>query len=190
MEGLKKKLVQRTLVLIKPDGVSRGLVGEILTRFERAGLRIVGLGIVEPKKSILQKHYPKKKSWLENLGKHTIDDLKALGISDPLKFCQVKSAYELGLKIRTWLIDFMLSGPIVKIALEGPNAISVVRKIVGLTIPAKASPGTIRGDYSSDLPFLANLEKRAVKNLIHASGNEEEAIYELSLWFRKEELLS
>lgn len=186
----KTKVIQRTLVLIKPDGVARGLVGEILSRFEKAGLRIVGLGIVQPERNVLEKHYPKNKSWVENLGRHTVQDLQELGIQDPLKFTKAKSVYDLGLKVRVWLIDFMLSGPIVKIALEGPKAIEVVRKIVGFTIPAKAAPGTIRGDYACDVPFLANLEKRAVKNLVHASGNPEEAEYELSLWFKKEEILS
>lgn len=186
----RSKIIQRTLVLIKPDGVERKLVGEILSRFEKAGLRIVGLGIVNPKRQILEKHYPKNKSWLENLGKHTYEDLKEMGIKDPLKFSKAKSIYDLGLKVRSWLINFMLSGPIVKIALEGPRAIEVVRKLVGFTIPAKASPGTIRGDYACDVPFLANLEKRAVKNLIHASSSLEEAENELTLWFQKDELLS
>jgi nucleoside-diphosphate kinase len=187
---LRKKVIQRTLVLIKPDGVQRGLVGEIISRFERAGLKIVGLGIVRPKRNILEKHYPKDKEWIENLGRHTFSDLEEMGIKNPLEFCKAKSLYDLGLKVRNWLIDFMLSGPIVKIALEGPRAIEVVRKIVGFTIPAKANPGTIRGDFSSDVPFLANLEERAVKNLIHASSNEKEAETEISLWFKKDELIS
>jgi len=189
MADWRKKVIQRTLVLIKPDGVSRKLVGEILSRFEKAGLRIVGLGIVQPKRAILEKHYPKKKEWVENLGQRTFEDLKEMGIKDPLKFSKAKSVYDLGLKVRSWLIDFMLSGPVVKIALEGPRAIEVVRKIVGFTIPAKANPGTIRGDYACDVPFLASLEQRAITNLIHASSNEMEAKSELALWFKKEELL-
>jgi nucleoside-diphosphate kinase len=95
----------------------------------------------------------------------------------------------LGVKIRKWLIDFMSSGPIVKIALEGPQAIMVVRKLVGKTVPFLAEPGTIRGDFSIDNPLLANLERRPIKNLIHASGNKQEAENELKLWFKKEELI-
>lgn len=186
----KTKVIQRTLVLIKPDGVERGLVGEILSRFEKASLRIIGLGIVKPQRKVLEKHYPKNRNWVENLGKHTLQDLQELGIKDPLRFSKAKSVYDLGLKVRAWLIDFMLSGPIVKVALEGPKAIEVVRKLVGFTIPAKAAPGTIRGDYACDVPFLANLEKRAIKNLIHASSSSEEAEYELSLWFKNEEILT
>lgn len=181
---------EKTLVLIKPDGVQRGLVGEIITRFEKAGLKIVGLGIVKPKRELIDKHYPKDRSWIENLGYNLIKTAEEGKIKvDLKKDYDVDNIYELGLKIRKWLIDFMSAGPIVKIALEGPQAVSVVRKLVGKTVPYLAEPGTIRGDYSIDSPILANLEKRPIKNLIHASGNLKEAKYELKLWFRKNELL-
>jgi nucleoside-diphosphate kinase len=184
------KIVERTLVLIKPDGVERKLVGEIISRFERAGLRIVGLGIVVPSKKLIDRHYPKDRKWIENLGYNLIKTAEEAKMKvDLKKDYGVRNVYELGLKIRQWLIDFMSSGPVVKIALEGPQAIMVVRKLVGKTIPFLAEPGTIRGDFSIDNPILANLEKRPVKNLIHASGNKEEAERELKLWFRKSELL-
>lgn len=183
-------VVERTLVLIKPDGVERKLVGEIISRFERAGLRIVGLGIVKPNKKLIDKHYPKTKEWVENLGYNLIKTAEEAKIKIDLeKDYGVKNVYELGLQIRKWLIDFMASGPIVKIALEGPQAIAVVRKLVGKTVPFLAEPGTIRGDFSIDTPLLANLERRPVKNIIHASGNKKEAEYELKLWFKKSELL-
>lgn len=182
---------EKTLVLIKPDGVERGLVGEIISRFERAGLRIIGLGIVKANKKIIDKHYPKDKKWIENLGYNLIKTAEEVNIKvDLKKDYGVKNIYELGVKIRKWLIDFMSSGPIVKIALEGPQAITAVRKLVGKTVPLSAEPGTIRGDFSIDSPILANLEKRPIKNLIHASGNKKEADYELKLWFKKEELLN
>ncbi|GBD34429.1 Nucleoside diphosphate kinase [bacterium HR35] len=181
---------ERTLVLIKPDGVERGLIGEIISRFERAGLRIVGLGIVKPNKNLIDKHYPKTKEWIENLGNNLLKTAEELKLKvDLKKDYGVSNVYELGLKIREWLINFMCSGAVVKIALEGPHAISVVRKLVGKTIPYLAEPGTIRGDYSIDSPLLANLENRPIKNLIHASGNKEEADYELKLWFKKDELI-
>ncbi len=191
---MKKKqkidLLERTLVLIKPDGVERRLVGEIISRFERAGLRIVGLGIVKPTKELIDRHYPKNRAWIENLGYNTIKTAEEAKLKiDLQKDYGVKNVYELGLKVRQWLIDFMSSGPVVKIALEGPMAVSVVRKLVGKTTPYLAEPGTIRGDYSIDSPLLANLEKRPIKNLIHASGNLKEAKYELKLWFKKSELL-
>jgi nucleoside-diphosphate kinase len=190
-ENLIKKIKkERTLVLIKPDGVERKLVGEIISRFERAGLRIVGLGIVKPSRKLIDKHYPKTREWIENLGNNMLKTAEELKVKvDLKKDYGVSNVYELGLKVREWLINYVSSGPVVKIALEGPHAIQVVRKLVGKTIPFLAEPGTIRGDYSIDSPLLANLEMRPVKNLIHASGNENEAEYELKLWFRKDELI-
>lgn len=187
IEYIKK---ERTLVLIKPDGVSRNIVGEIISRFERAGLRIVGLGIVKPTKKIMDLHYPRTKEWIENLGNNLLKTAEEFQIKiDLKKDYGVNNVYELGLKIREWLIEFMISGPVVKIVLEGPHAVKVVRKLVGKTIPFLAEPGTIRGDYSIDSPILANLEKRPVKNIIHASGTLEEADYEIKLWFNKDELI-
>ncbi|MCS7201130.1 MAG: nucleoside-diphosphate kinase [Patescibacteria group bacterium] len=187
---MKGKYLERTLVLIKPDGVERKLVGEIIGRFERAGLKIIGLGVVRAKRSTLEKHYPNKKDWVENLGNNLLKTAQEFNIKvDLKKDYGVNNTYELGQKIREWLIDFMLSGPIVKIALEGENAINAVRKIVGKTVPLLAEPGTIRGDFATDSPLLANLEKRPIKNLVHASGNSEEAIKELYLWFKESELV-
>jgi len=187
---IQKIAKERTLVLIKPDGVQRGLVGEIISRFEKAGLRIVGLGIVKPSRKIMEKHYPKERSWIENLGNNMLKTAEEFNLSvDLQKDYGVKNVYELGLKVREWLIDFMTSGPIVKMVLEGPHAVKVVRKLVGKTVPYFAEPGTIRGDYSIDSPLLANLEQRPVKNLIHASGSLEEAQKEIKLWFRKNELI-
>jgi nucleoside-diphosphate kinase len=183
-------MIEKTLVLIKPDGVERKLVGEIISRFERAGLKIIGLGIVKADKNLIDKHYPKNKEWVENLGYNLIRTAEEAKIKVNLqKDYKVRNVYELGVKIRKWLIDFMSSGPIVKIALEGPQAIMVVRKLVGKTVPFLAEPGTIRGDFSIDNPLLANLERRPIKNLIHASGNKQEAENELKLWFKKEELI-
>jgi len=186
LELIKK---ERTLVLIKPDGVERKLVGEIISRFEKASLKIIGLGIVKASKEQFDKHYPKDKDWIENLGKNFIKTCQENNIDFDIKNLGVKNEYELGLKVREWLIDYMASGPVVKIVLEGNNAIEVVRKIVGHTLPQKAQPGTIRGDFSIDSPIVANLEKRALKNLIHASGNKKEAEKEIKLWFSKKELI-
>jgi nucleoside-diphosphate kinase len=186
LELIKK---ERTLVLIKPDGVERKLVGEIISRFEKASLKIIGLGIVKASKEQFDKHYPKDKDWIENLGKNFIKTCQENNIDFDIKNLGVENEYELGLKVREWLIDYMASGPVVKIVLEGNNAIEVVRKIVGHTLPQKAQPGTIRGDFSIDSPIVANLEKRALKNLIHASGNKKEAEKEIKLWFSKKELI-
>jgi len=191
LEKIYKKIKkERTLVLLKPDAVKRGLIGEIISRFEKAGLKIIGLQLVKPERKLLDKHYPKSKEWIENLGNNFIKTCEEYNIKvDLKKEFNVDNVYELGLLVREWLLDYMSSGPIVKIAIEGPKAIEVVRKIVGSTLPFKSPPGTIRGDYSIDNPIIANLEKRAIQNLIHASGNKEEADYEINLWFNKKELV-
>jgi len=191
LEKVYKKIKkERTLILLKPDAVEKGLVGEIISRFEKCGLRIIGLALIKPNKKIMDKHYPKTKEWIENLGNNFVRTCEENNIKiDIKKEFNVNNVYELGLLVRSWLIDYMCSGPIVKMVLEGPHAVEVVRKIVGHTIPYKAQPGTIRGDFSIDTPILSNIEKRAIKNLIHASGNKKEAEYEINLWFKKEELI-
>tara|TARA_Y100000034_G_scaffold134499_1_gene203094 strand:- start:3582 stop:4166 length:585 start_codon:yes stop_codon:yes gene_type:complete len=182
-------MIERSLVLIKPDGVERSLVGEVIARFEKVGLKIVGLKLIHPTEEQMDSHYPKDKEWISGMGNNTIRSYKEFDIPTTLKEDYgTEDPYELGVMIRKWLIDFMTSGPIVKMVVEGLNAISMVRKIIGKTVPAFAEPGTIRGDFSVDSPDLANLKKRAVKNLIHASGNKEEAKHEIGIWFSPEDL--
>ena len=182
---------ERTFVIVKPDGIKRGLTGEIIRRIEQRGLKVIGLEMIWAKPAEMDKHYPKDKGWITGLGTNTlktyeefkipIDIKKEYGTTDP---------YKIGLQVRKWLVDFMTSAPVVKIAVEGVHAIRMVRKIVGPTIPAFAEMGTIRGDYSVDSPVLANEGRRAVRNLIHASGNPDEAKNELSLWFKKNQIHS
>ncbi|MEK6918389.1 MAG: nucleoside-diphosphate kinase [Nanoarchaeota archaeon] len=180
---------ERTLVLIKPDGVKRHLIGEVTRRFESRGLKIVALNMVWPTKKQMDAHYPKTKEWVTGLGNNTAKSYKEFEIPSTLiKDYGSEDSYKIGLKVREWLIDFMTSGPIVKMVVEGSHAIKMVRKIVGQTVPAFAEPGTIRGDFSIDSPDVANMKKRAVKNLIHASGNKEEAQHEIELWFSPEEI--
>jgi nucleoside-diphosphate kinase len=182
---------QRTLVLIKPDGVRRGLIGEIIKRFERVGLKVVGIGAVAPTKQKIDGHYPKNIDWIRGLGQNTLNTCEKYGI-DVKKTLGTKKddALSIGKLVREWTVNYVSSAPIVKIAIEGPHAIDIVRKIIGKTIPLMAEPGTIRGDFSADSPILANLEKKAVSNLVHASGNEKEAEFELNYWFKKNELIS
>jgi nucleoside-diphosphate kinase len=180
---------ERTLVLIKPDGVKRHLIGEVIRRFELRGLKVVALQMSHPTKKQMDAHYPKDKEWITNLGKNTARSYEEFEVKSTLKEDYgTDDTYKIGLKVREWLIDFMTSGPIVKIVVEGLHAIKMVRKIVGHTVPAFAEPGTIRGEFSIDSPDLANLNKRAVKNLIHASGNKTEAEHEIKLWFKPEEI--
>jgi nucleoside-diphosphate kinase len=116
---------------------------------------------------------------LENYVKLGIDVKKEFGHDDP---------HKIGLIIREWLVDMITAGPVFAMVLEGPHAVEIVRKIVGHTLPLMSAPGTIRGDYSFDSSYLANTNRRPIKNLIHASGTVEEAGYEIPLWFSKEEI--
>ena len=181
-------MTQRTLVLIKPDAVVRGIVGEVITRFERPGLKVIGMKMVLADKETIDQHYPvSRREFVEGLGKMTISNNQELGI-DTVKAFGTDDIHEIGLQVQQWLNDFMRSGPVVALVLEGPQAIEMVRKIRGFTLPSKAQPGTITGDYSFDSSSLANSSQRAIRNLVHASGNEEEAEFEINLWFKPGEL--
>ena len=180
--------MEQSLVIVKPDGVVRGLNGEILRRFEQVGLKMVAAKMTRAPKELAEKHYPadRKELWvgignktLENYQKYGIDAKKELGTAD---------AYEIGKMVRVWLLDYLMEGPVFAFVLEGPHAVELVRKLCGHTLPLLAPPGTIRGDFSYDSSYLANSAKRPIKNLMHASGTVEEAIYELNLWFKKEEI--
>ncbi len=185
---MSQELIQRSLVLVKPDGVKRGLVGDIVSRFEKSGLKIIGLKMVWVDKDFVSQHYPNDRiELLEGMGKKTLatyekygkDANEELGTMDPI---------EIGKMVNQWNRDFISSGPVVAIVLEGLHAIDNVRMIAGNTLPAFAEPGTVRGDFSIDSPALANANKRAVRNMMHASGNPEEAKFEIQLWFHENEL--
>ena len=153
-------MIQRTLVLVKPDGVKRGLIGECIKRFEQRGLKIVGM----------------KMEWIEkeHAKKHYTEDITR----------------RRGEKVRNLLLDFITSGPVVAMVVEGVNVIEIVRKIVGETEPRTALPGTIRGDFSHISFSHADEKGKAIENLIHASSNQEDSKNEIALWFSKNELHS
>lgn len=178
---------EKTIVLIKPDGVKRGLIGEILGQFEKRGLKIIALEMVWASKKQIDGHYPKDKKWINRLGEKTLKNYKEYGI-DPIKELGTDDSYKIGKMVRGWLIDFMTSGPIVKVVVKGIHAIDMVRKIVGPSMPAQAEMGTIRGDFSVDDATAANRDKRAIHNIIHASETPEEVKHELSFWFAAEDI--
>jgi nucleoside-diphosphate kinase len=179
---------ERTVVLVKPDGVVRGIIGEVITRFEKMGLKIVALKMVWADKDLAMKHYPESRQELmKAIGEKTLKTYQKYG-RDPQEEFGDLAPEKIGALVNKWNIDFITAGPVVAILLEGPHAIDNVRAVAGNTIPAFAEPGTIRGDYSADAPTLANVRKRAMRNIIHASGNEEEAKYEEQLWFRKDDI--
>lgn len=178
---------ERTLVFLKPDGVQRGLTGEVLSRFERAGLKVVGMKMLLPSRDLLDRHYPNDQGFLATIGGKTKEAFAAYGL-DVRKETGTDDPLAIGRQVRGWLIDYVSSGPVAAFVLEGIHAVSVVRKLVGDTLPYRAAPGTIRGDLSIDSPTVANLMKRPVRNLIHASGTVEEAAVEIPLWFTEREL--
>lgn len=184
MQQIRK---ERSLVFLKPDGVARGLVGEVISRFERAGLKLVGMKMIWPTPEFLARHYPKDETFLKTIGGKTKEAFASYGL-DVKRETGTDDALEIGNQVRGWLIKYVSSGPVVAFVVEGIHAISVVRKLVGDTLPFRAAPGTIRGDFSIDSPTVANLARRPVHNLIHASGSIEEAAFEIPLWFRDQEL--
>ncbi len=175
--------MEQTLVLIKPDGVQRGLVGKIITRFEEAGLKLVAMKMVHPSPEDVDKHYALTEEWMRGVYEKAKAKYDAAGQVFPYADHQ-----SYGGEIKRGLVDFLRSAPILAMVLEGEMAVSLVRKLVGATEPASSAPGTIRGDFSHDTYALANEQKRPVRNLIHASGNVAEANQEIAVWFTDEEL--
>ena len=153
--------MEQTLIVLKPDAIKRGLIGEIITRFERVGLKIVGMKMIYPDSDHYQHHY-------ETIGK--------------LKTRMGKDVFDV-------TVDFMLEGPVVAVVLQGVEAAELVRKMVGSTEPKSAQPGTIRGDYTHlSYSYANNVSKTSIPNVIHASGNAKEAKLEIAHWFAQTEL--
>jgi nucleoside-diphosphate kinase len=153
-------MIERTLVILKPDAVARGVVGEVVSRFEKVGLKIVGMKMLSPSEDQYFNHYEKIGQVISRRGKKVFDNV----------------------------LEFMQSGPVVVMALEGVGAAELVRKMVGATEPKAALPGTIRGDYAHiSIPY-ADQRDKSTPNIVHASGDSEEAALEIALWFKPEEL--
>ncbi|MBL8015215.1 MAG: nucleoside-diphosphate kinase [Candidatus Doudnabacteria bacterium] len=173
---------ERSLILLKPDSVQRGLVGEILSRFERKGLKIIGMKMVWPSKELAAKHYDQPESAMITLGERTIAAYKEKGIEDKRK------PIEIAKDIQKKLVTYLATGPVIALVIEGAHAIAHVRKIRGATNPLAADVGTITADYTIDSYFISDADERAIRNLVHASGTVEEAEAEIKLWFSSNEL--
>ena len=178
---------ERTFLMVKPDGVTRGLTGDIIERVEQRGLKIVALSMFKPTHEQMDNHYPKDKEWITRVGQKTLDTYAKYNI-DANKEVGTTDAYKIGKMVRGCLIDFMTSAPLVKMVVQGIHAIDMVRKLSGPTMPSMAEMGTIRGDFSVDSAIAANQGKRAVKNIVHASETPEEAEHEINHWFSPEEI--
>ncbi len=178
---------ERTLILGKPDALVRGLIGEIIKRFEQRGYKLVAMKMTKADADHVRNHYQATEEQLggmgnktlENYGKFNKDVQSDFGTIDPMKIGEI---------INSWNVDFLTSGPIVAMVFQGLHAVEIGRKMVGHTFPSYADMGTIRGDFSLDSPMLANDRKKSVKNLVHASGSIEEAQREIKHWFNDDEL--
>lgn len=178
---------ERTFMLIKPDGVKRGLVGECLKRVEQRGLKIIAAKMIQADEEMARAHHPSSDTWLRTIGEKTDETYKNYG-HDMETDLGTNDYMEVGRMVLKWSMDHLTSGPVVVVIIEGVHAIAMVRKIVGKTYPSVAEMGTIRGDYSVDSPVLANNAHRSVRNLVHASGDQEEARNEIALWFGEGEV--
>ncbi len=177
-------MIERTLVLLKPDTMQRGIIGEIITKFEKTGIKIIASKLTLADKELAAKHYDKDDEWINKVGSNAKKKF------DELKLHLDKSAEEIGKIILDQLFGYITMSPVLAIVFEGHNVIEHVRKLVGSTAPKDAAPGTIRGDYSFDTYDLGNISNRPVQNLIHASDSIEAAEKEISLWFKPEEIHS
>ncbi|MEI8123880.1 MAG: nucleoside-diphosphate kinase [bacterium] len=175
---------ERTFVIIKPDGVQRSLIGEVIGRFERIGLKLVAMKMVLPTAEMAKKHYTLDPEWVRKVGEKSIANYGKKGLTPPSN-----DPLEIGNKVLGNLINYMTSGPVVAMAWQGAHAVGIVRKIVGGTEPLTSDVGTIRGDFVLDSYQISDADGRAVRNIIHASGSVDEAKGEIDLWFNDKEVI-
>ena len=179
---------ETTLVLIKPDGIERGLVGEIIGRFEKVGLQLIAAKLVNVSPDLAYRHYDAGEEWFENVGKKVQQFYREHGLDKGEAFAKMEPR-EIGKLVQKWNVDYLTAGPVLAMVWRGPHAISIIRKIVGPTYPDQAPPGTIRGDFAHESVLDANSQQRSVHNLIHASDSPASAKLEIELWFHRDEIV-
>lgn len=176
---------EKTLVVIKPDGLQRSLVGEIIKRFERLGLKLISIKMLVPTEDFVEKHYTLDPNWKKSTGekriKAALEKGEVVASQDPHEIADV---------ILQKLKKYLTSGPVVAMVWQGIHAVELVRKIVGGTEPRTSDVGTIRGDFVLDSYIVADSDHRAVRNLVHASGSVGEAGAEIKHWFKDEEIVN
>ena len=176
---------ERTFVAVKPDGIQRSLIGEIISRLEKVGLKLVAMKMVVADEAHIEKFYTLDPNWRRVTGEKTIAGYKSKGltppIEDPLKVTEI---------ILKNLKKYMTSGPTIAMIWEGAHAAKIVRKLIGGTEPLTSDVGSIRGDYVLDSYAMSDTDNRAIRNLVHASGSAEEAISEIAHWFKPEEIMN
>lgn len=182
MQDIKK---EKTLVIIKPDGIQRGLIGEIIKRYERSGLKLVGLKMLVPTADMVERHYTLDPTWRKRNGEKSIAAYRAKGLTPP-----TLDPLEASAKVLANLKKYLTAGPVIAMVWQGMHAVGIVRKITGGTEPLASDVGTVRGDLTIDSYEMSDVDNRPVRNLIHASDSHKEAENEIKLWFKPEELIN
>ena len=180
----RKPHQERTFVILKPDTVQRSLIGEVIKRFERTGLKFTAMKMFVPTEAKLMTHYNKDDAWFLKKGNRIIEDLKSHNL--PIE----KEPIEYGKDIIRTIVHYMTAAPAIAVVLEGNQAVALVTKLVGTTEPSTSDVGTIRGDYTVDSYGHSSFENRAVRNLIHCSESPEEAEREIAIWFGEDEIMN
>jgi nucleoside-diphosphate kinase len=175
---------ERTFVILKPDAIQRALVGEIIRRLERTGLKLVAAKMLNADEKRLTEHYGKDDAWYLEKGTKRVGLMK--DARKPVD--ETRPPIEYGKDIIRGVIRYMKASPVVAMVWEGNQAVAVVRKLVGTTDPTASDVGTIRGDYQLDSYSLSDAEQRGIRNLIHCSDKVSEAAREIGIWFTPEEL--
>lgn len=175
---------EQTFIAVKSDAIQRHLIGEIIKRFENRGLKLVGIKMIVPTEEQLSKQYPDTKEWKENVGNKTIASKKAKGVDE------TRSALEIGEWVRNMILSDVVGKPLVGMVWEGPHAVALGRKTAGATNPLDADVGTIRGDYTVESYDLADELGHPIRNLLHASGDVEEAKEDIKTYFDESEIIS
>lgn len=175
---------ERTLVVIKPDGIQRSLIGDIISRYERIGLKLCAIKILVPTPEFVEKHYTLDPEWRMKTGLKSIKGYTDKGLTPPST-----DPLEVTAKILKVLVKYITSGPVIAMVWQGAHAVQIVRKITGGTEPLTSDVGTIRGDYVIDSYTMSDGDSRAIRNLIHASGSVKEANDEIAHWFNEKELI-
>lgn len=175
---------ERTLVIIKPDGVQRSLVGEIIKRYERVGFKLQGMKLLVPTAEQARSHYMVGgEEWLETVGTKAAAAYEKKGMKSPYA-----TPRENGMAILESNAKYLSAGPVIAMIWQGAHSIEIMRKITGGTEPRSSDVGTIRGDFMVDSYMMADTDGRSIRNLIHASGSTDEAEKEIAIWFNEKEI--
>jgi nucleoside-diphosphate kinase len=176
---------ERTFVILKPDAIQRSYIGEIISRFERTGLKLVAMKLAVPTEAQCLAHYNKDDAWFLKKGTGIIENKTRLGM--PIE----KEAIDYGRDIIKTIVKYMTSGPVVMMVWEGNQSVAVIKKLVGSTEPSTSDVGTIRGDLTIDSYGMSDFDgSRAIRNLIHCTDNPGESEHEISVWFKPEEIIN